>query len=286
MDVFGAEFEREHKPVVFTKNVVVTNLERGFELQPTDIIPISPASSEYAREALSAQLAANVASPQRAEFARDFSSPSLGYAPSQSVFVQNPEFGWELQPITNIIPVEPEFGFDVDLVRLTQFSGDIGAPEFDFEVEQVAISQSATVQTDPGEFDSEIQSVSISNNLVAGVVEFEREFGSAQITKVVFGESSEYDHESEGPEVTQFLAAPGDNHYDSEWGTPGLVQDYSQTVESAEFDHEMRSVRFPISQGIDGDPAEFGWNCEPVALRAFRRRLNTPRERVKHVRQD
>jgi hypothetical protein len=280
--VDSAEFIHEAKSLAFTKNIVITSPEFTWELRPVDIIPVSPASSEYGREIAGSSTAANIASPQSAEFERSASSAFLSESSNPTIVVQNAEFGYEFQPITNIAAVDAEFETEIASVGIQEFSGSVVAPEFDWEADSVAISVASNVQGDALEFGHEIQSAQISTVLEPGDIEFEREFGSAQISAVLVGQSAEFDYESESVYLSQTGVS---NEYDHESGSPQLLQSNAFNPDAMEFDHEIGSARLPGNSGTEAASAEFDWEVGQVGLRGFHRRVNTPRDRVKICRQ-
>lgn len=281
IQVFSAEFDREHRSLALANNVVVTNYEKGYELRPVDIIPVSPAASEYGREIANAILVQNAVTPLSAEFGREVLSVFLSESSNPTVRPKDAEFGYEFQPITNIIPVNAEFDTEIQSAYIEERSGLVQSPEFDWECSSVGITLSIAAQPDSEEFGHEIQSAQVSINLPVVSVEFDREFGSAQISSVVYPESGEWDYEA----GTVDLIYSRQNEYDYEAGSVGLLQAHSLGVDSSEFDYEVASVSLPGQSGIDVTGPESGWEAGKTRLRYFHRRARTPRDRVKIVHQ-
>lgn len=278
--VYSAEFDRESKSLSITKNLLVTTAEFGYEFRPVDIRNIDVKTAEFDFEAAKVDFSRNNAAVFSAEFDREF--PLVIVDSADDARPHNAEFGYEFQPITNIIPVRAQFDFESPDVNIGEISGDIGSPEFDFEADSVAITQASNFAAESSEYGFEAQSVQISTNVIVETVEFEREFGSAEISRVIVVQSSEFDHESTSVEVSQGIGA---NEYDREFGTPGLVQGYAFTPGGSEYDYEVGSARLPRASEADVRSSEFDWKAQPVRLRAFRRRTKTPRDRVKICRQ-
>lgn len=200
---------------------------------------------------------------------------------------------------------------------------DVDSAEFDHAVSSTALTQVHNVTVNSAEFDRGFQSAQISSALVVNSTEFDREWQSAALTNNVVAQSSEYDREFQSVNVATGIVinsaefdrefgsvsisrniVPGASEYDREWGSVELAVPAMEVFSaefyrefgsaqitrntapgSSEYDREWGSVGLPLTGQQDVDSPEFDWEGGSPLLRQFMAPANTPKTRVKYVRQ-
>ena len=209
------------------------------------------------------------------------------------------EVGSALLTPYQIAAVNAEFDYEIDSVSIAG-ALIVNSTEFDYEVGSAAIVIGLNVQS--AEFDHEVGSVSLATGLVVNNAEFDHEVGSVALVKNLVPQSSEFDYEVQSAELpgqitvvnaefdfeaTSAGITPGINVQSAEFDfevlsvslTPGI------NVQSAEFDFEVGSVSLPVTGQQDVDDAEFDFEVGSAFLRQFGAPANTPKSRVKLVRE-